>query len=202
MRFIGRLCLKGLAAILPLGLTLYLLYWIGNRAEALLAPLLQWALPEGVYLTGMGVVAGLLATLLVGALMTTYLANWVLGLGEKLLDRIPVVKTIYGALKDTMALVGGDSKRRLNKVVLVQIGQGDAWMLGFLTRSGLDALCGQDGKDMVAVYLPLAYQIGGFTVLIPRSQIRPVDLSPEDALRFAVTAGMSDPSADTGVQTP
>lgn len=197
MRFIVRLCLKGLAAILPLGLTIYLLYWMGTSAEALLAPLLQWVLSEDVYVTGMGLVSGLLAVLMVGALMTTVLAKWMLGLGERLLDRIPVVKTIYGALKDTMALVGGDAKRRLNQVVLVQVGQSEARMLGFLTRDGLDTLTGQDGKDVVAVYLPLAYQIGGFTVLIPRSQIQPVKLSAEDALRFAVTAGMSGPSAGT-----
>ena len=195
MRFIARLCLKGLVAILPLGLTIYLLYWMGTRAEALLAPLLQKVLPEGVYLTGMGVAAGLLAALAVGALMTTYLANWFLALGEQLVDHIPVVKTFYGALKDTLTLFGGDSKRKLNQVVLVRIGQQEAHVLGFLTREKLDGLTGQTGQDIVAVYLPLAYQIGGFTLLLPRSQVRPIDLSPEDALRFAVTAGMSGPSA-------
>jgi len=191
MGYLGRLCLKGLAAILPLGLTLYLLYWIGARAEALLAPLLQKILPEGVYLTGMGVVAGLLAVLAVGALMTTYLANWFLSQGEQLIERIPLVKTIFIALKDTFTLFGGDSKRKLNQVVLVQLGQQELRVLGFLTRDQLDPLVGQENQDTVAVYVPLAYQIGGFTLLVPRSHVQPIPLSPENALRFAVTAGMS-----------
>lgn len=191
MRFIGRLCLKGLAAILPLALTFWLLYWLGSRAEMLLAPLLQKILPDGIYLTGMGVAAGLLVTLLIGALMTTYLANWVLGLGESVVDHIPVVKTIYGALKDTISLMGGNSRQKLDKVVLVRVGTQDAWILGFLTRENVDKMIDLGHDDVVAVYLPLAYQIGGFTILVPRADVRPVDMSTEDALRFAVTAGMS-----------
>ncbi|MBI4881563.1 MAG: DUF502 domain-containing protein [Planctomycetes bacterium] len=189
MGFIGRLCLKGLAAILPLGLTIYLLYWLGAKAESLLAPLLVRILPGGLYVPGMGVVAGLVAVFLVGALMTTYLANWFFAKGERIVARIPVVKTIYGALKDSMAVFGGGSKQRLSQVVLVRMGEGSAQILGFLTRDDVKEITGAEGT--VAVYLPLAYQIGGITVLVPRAAIQPVAMSGEDALRFAVTAGMS-----------
>lgn len=191
MGYLGRLFLKGLAAILPLGLTLYLLYWIGTTAESLLAPLIKRALPEDLYVPGLGLIAGLLFVFVVGAMMTTYVAKWFLALGERLLARIPGVKTVYSALKDTMKLLGGDRKKDLNQVVLIRVGETDARMLGFMTRDNVDEIEGIDGEDIVAVYLPLAYQIGGFTVLVPRHSVTPVQMTGEDALRFSVTAGMS-----------
>lgn len=192
MRFFGRMFWRGLAAILPLGLTIYLLYWLGTRAEALLAPVLKGVLPDALYFTGLGVIAGLLAVFVIGALMTTVLARWLLSLGERIVSVVPMVKTVYGALKDTMALFSGDDRRQLNQVVLVRVGALDAWVLGFLTRNDVADVV-PDGADHVAVYLPLAYQIGGFTVMVPRASIQAIEMSTEDALRFAVTAGMSGP---------
>lgn len=186
-----RLFLRGLAAILPLAATIYLLYWLGSKAERLLGPWIGRLLPEGWYVPGTGVAAGFLIVLFIGALMTTYVANWLLAQGEKLLDHIPVVKTIYSSLKDTVSLFADAKSERPNRPVLVEWGEPKTRVLGFLTRESVGDVVKDGGDELVAVYLPLAYQIGGFTVMVPRSSIVEVGLSTEDALRFAVTAGMS-----------
>jgi uncharacterized membrane protein len=186
-----KLFLKGLAAILPIGLTLYLLYWIGTTAERTLGAALKRLLPDDSYVPGMGVVAGFVAVMLIGLLMNTLLAKELLGLGERMLSRIPGVKTVISALKDVMSLFGGDGKKQMGQVVLVRWGSADSHILGFLTRDRVDDLGLDEGEDRIAVYLPFSYQIGGFTVLVPRDSVRQVAMTAEEALRFTVTAGMS-----------
>jgi uncharacterized membrane protein len=69
-------------------------------------------------------------------------------------------------------------------------------LIGFVTREDFTTLpAGLGGADVIAVYLPMSYQVGGYTVLLPRRLVEPVDMSVEDALRFAVTAGMSQVAA-------
>jgi uncharacterized membrane protein len=66
------------------------------------------------------------------------------------------------------------------------------YLLGFVTRQDLSRLpLGMEGRDTIAVYLPMSYQIGGYTLLLPRTMVEPVQMSMEDALRFTITAGMS-----------
>ncbi|MFG0317025.1 MAG: DUF502 domain-containing protein [Planctomycetota bacterium JB042] len=191
MKTMTRLFLRGLAAILPLGATIYLLYWLGSKAERLLSPWLERILPDGWYVAGMGVAAGLVAVLFVGALMTTYVASWLLAQGENLVERIPVVKTVYTSLKDTVNLFADEDRERPNRPVLVEWGEPKTRILGFLTRESVTDVVDPGGDELVAVYLPLAYQIGGLTVMVPRRTVVDVDMTAEDALRFAVTAGMS-----------
>lgn len=190
MSGIGRLFLKGLAAILPIALTLWLLWWLGATAENLLAPVFKRLLPNALYVRGLGVAFGFVLVLGVGLLMHTILARQVLTLGERILVHIPVVKTVYGALKDTIALFTGEEKKKLGQVVLVRWGDPQTRLLGFLTREDLTDFPAA-GADHVAVYLPMSYQIGGYTVIVPRSAVEPIAMSAEDALRFTVTAGMS-----------
>jgi len=189
MKTVTRLFLRGLAAILPLAATLYLLWWLGSKAEQVLGPLIESILPDGFYHTGMGVAAGLIGILAIGVLMTTYVANWVLAQGEHLVERIPVVKTVYTSLKDTVGLFADEDKEKSNHPVIVD--WNGAKILGFQTRTSVEDVIGSEGEPLVAVYLPLAYQIGGLTLLVPRDAITPAKISGEDALRFAVTAGMS-----------
>ena len=107
MKTIGRILLKGLLTILPIGLTLYFIYWLGVTAESLLSGTLKWMLPEGFYRPGMGLVAGFLVLFIVGLLVNAYVVRRLLGLGESLILRIPVVKTVYAALRDLTGLMRG-----------------------------------------------------------------------------------------------
>src|SRR5690606_19764892 len=149
MKVLTRLFLRGLAAILPLGATLYLLYWLGSTAESLLAPGLERVLPGGWYLTGMGVAAGLVVVLVIGALMTTYVANWILAQGEHLVERIPVVKTVYTSLKDTVNLFADEDRERPNRPVIVEWGEPKTRILGFLTRESVGDVVQAEGEELV-----------------------------------------------------
>src|SRR5689334_5713063 len=104
--------IKGLAAVLPVTLTLYLVYWLGVTAEDFLGRGLKIILPEGTYRPGMGLIVGFLVVLFIGSLINAYLVNRFIRLGEKLLARIPLVKTIFGALKDLTRFLPDSGERR------------------------------------------------------------------------------------------
>jgi uncharacterized membrane protein len=216
MRNILKILLKGLVVVVPIGVTLYVIYWLGASAEKLLQPLLEWlmSLLGLSYITGMGVVAGLLIVFAIGLLTYLWLFRCIVDLVGKLLEKIPLVKSLYGGLNDLMDFVskssGQDKEKQLSQVVAVDVGEGRT-MIGFITSEKSEGapvqLTGEldddDDNQRVGVYLPRSYQIGGFTVFFRKSDLQPVDMSVEDAMRFAMTAGMSGktqavPSAEKG----
>jgi len=193
MKTVTRMFLAGLAAVLPITVTIYVLYWLGSTAEALLGRGLKMLIPGSLYWPGMGVVAGLALVLVIGALMNAWLFRKVFRWGERLLQRIPLVKVLYGSVRDLMGFFSGSDKKTMRKAVMVAVGNTSLRLIGFVTREDFgDLPAGIGGDDTVAVYLPMSYQIGGFTTMVPRSAIQPIDMSIEQAMRFAVTAGMSE----------
>jgi uncharacterized membrane protein len=181
--------LRGVTVILPPVLTLYILWWLGSTAEAVLGSALRLVLPDAWYRAGMGLIAGVALVVLIGMLTRQWLVARILEGLEGLVERTPVVKTIYGSLKDVMAFFGkGDGERRMQTVVTVTIGE--ARLLGFVTRESMRDVLGEDEADTIAVYLPMSYQLGGFMVLVPRASITPLALDVETGLRLALTAGV------------
>lgn len=190
MKTIGRILLKGLLTILPIVLTLYFIYWLGVSAENLLSGPLKWVLPQGSYRPGMGLVAGFIVLIVVGLLVNAYVVRRVLAFGESLVLRIPVVKTVYAALRDLTGLMRGGGSNELERVVLVRFGP--ARLIGFVTQENATIPGVGSDASLVAVYLPMSYQIGGYTLYLPRERIEPTDLTVEAAMRIVLTGGLQN----------
>jgi len=191
MKTLGRIVLKGLLTILPISLTIYFVYWLGVTAESLFSGPIKWLLPATFYRPGMGLIAGFLLLIVVGILVNAYVVRRVLELGESLLLRVPVVKTVFAALRDLTQLVRvGDTGSELQRVVMVEFGPGK--VIGFVTqeKATLPGLGTDD--SLVAVYFPMSYQIGGYTLYLPRDRIHPTDLSVEAAMRIVLTGGLQN----------
>jgi uncharacterized membrane protein len=193
-RTAGRLTaifVQGLIALLPLAVTFAILWWLGLTAERILGGAIRWALPDEWYVRGMGIAAGVIVIFLVGVLMNIYGVPKLIHLGEQFIGRIPLVKTVYGAVRDLLGFFsqpGGD--RAVSKVVIVTFGTSDVRAVGLLTREGFDDLPqGLGGEGYVVVFFPYSYQVGGFTMILPRTSVQPLDMRLEDAMRFIVTAG-------------
>ena len=109
-------------------------------------------------------------------------------LGEKILKRIPLVKTLYGSVCDIMSFFNVKGGSQHDKVVTLDY-QGMR-LVGLITRENFSDLPSGIGKeDEIAVFLPFSYQIGGFTVMMPRSKVTPIDMTIEKGMRFVITAG-------------
>jgi uncharacterized membrane protein len=183
--------IKGLAALLPVALTIYLVYWLGSSAEEALGGALRAVLPPGMYWPGLGLMVGFLIVLLAGFMVNAYLVRRLLRYGESLLARIPVIKTIFGALKDlTRFLPSGGKRRDLQRVVRWRFG--GAVLIGFVTEeTPHEGLVGPNAADLVAVYFPMSYQIGGYTLYLPKQEIEATDLGVEEAMRLVLIGGIT-----------
>ena len=190
MRRIWNTVLKGLVAILPIGLTLYIVYWLAFAAERLFSRLIKLVVPDQYYWPGLGLIAGLLFLYAVGLAVNAYVVRHVLRAGDDLLARIPVVKTIYVATRDFMRFLPTSGKGSdLRRVVLVPFGPGK--VIGFVTSETGNLLGDAYAlEDTVAVYLPMSYMVGGYTVFVPRQALEPTSLSVEAGMRLALMGGV------------
>jgi uncharacterized membrane protein len=201
MRKIWNTMLKGLVAILPLGLTVYFVYWLTVAADQVFSGTIRRLIPEGAYWPGFGLLAGLVVLYLVGLAVNAYVVRRALRLSDRLFARIPVVKTIYVAIRDFMRFFPSSGQGSdLKRVVLVPFGPGKA--IGFVTAESGAALGVDDaGKDTVAVYLPMSYMIGGYTVFLPRDALEPTSLSVEAGMRIALMGGVQGTSVPVSPPT-
>jgi uncharacterized membrane protein len=200
MRTIWNTMLKGLVALLPIGLTVYLVYWLAVAGERLFSPLLKLVLPERAYWPGFGLLAGLMVLYLAGLAVNAYVVRRALRFSDQLFAHIPVVKTLYLAIRDFMRFFPSSGQGSdLKRVVLVPFGEGR--IIGFVTAESSAALgLGQQG-DSVAVYLPMSYMVGGYTVFLPRELLEPTSLSIEAGMRLALMGGVQGGPA-AGVMPP
>jgi len=200
MKRLSKTFLTGLVAILPILATLYILLWLTVTAETFLGKGLRLILPEHFYWSGMGVLAGLIVVFLTGLLLHAWMVRKLFEWGEGLLYRIPFVKSVYGSFRDFLHFVSEPEKEAGDKrqVVMVKVGNTEMEIMGLITRRDLKGLpAGIGPESHVAVYIPMSYQIGGHTVIVPKSSIRPVETSMEQAMRFMLTAGMMTKAPDS-----
>lgn len=191
MNSLGKLFLKGLAVVIPVALTAAVIWWLAWGAERLLGLLLKAVLPEGVYIPGMGLLLAMALIVVIGLLSQVLIFQRLFSWGEHLLNRLPLVKTIYNATKDFVGYFSPDSTA-MEKVVLVKLPGQEFELIGFVTRESFDTLpFTPEAENPVAVYMPMSYQLGGYTLFLDRSCIRPLDMKFEDAMRLVVTGAIT-----------
>jgi uncharacterized membrane protein len=191
MKSAGKIFLTGLLAVLPVLATLYLVLWLVGTMERFFGAQLKWLMPDEYYRTGMGLLLAVLIIFGVGLLMHALLFRRVFGWAEKLLLEIPLVRSVYTALRDLFGLIANGQDADAMQVVSVALPGTGMRALGFVSRADFSDLpegIGREGE--IAVYLPMSYQIGGYTLFMPRAQAVAVDMSREDAMKFILTAGL------------
>lgn len=193
--FISRNIITGLVTILPVVLTLYLLYWFAVSVESILGGLMQAMFPLDWYWPGMGLAVGLLVVFIAGLLMNAYLVQRLFTIGEQILYHMPFIKTVYRAIRDFFDYFSPTTKKEFEQVVVVTLGNTDMQVIGFVTQAIPEKIPESFRKDdSILVYLPLSYMIGGYTVLVPRDMVRPLDMKMEEAMRFTLSAGVTGTS--------
>ena len=193
--FISRNIIAGLVTILPVVLTLYLLYWFAVSAESILGALMQAMLPADWYWPGMGLVAGVLVVFIAGLLMNAYLIQRLFAKGEQVFYHMPFIKSVYRTIRDFFDYFSPITKKEFEQVVSVTIGDTEMQVIGFVTQAIPEKMPESlRENDSVLVYLPLSYMIGGYAVLVPRNKVRPLDMKIEEAMRFTLTAGVTGTS--------
>ena len=196
MRRIWTTFISGLAAVLPVTLTLYLIYWLGSTAESVLGNALKLVLDEAHYRPGMGLIAGFIVILIVGTLINAYVVRWAFRRGEAWLARVPLVKTVYGSIKDITKFLPGQEDRPDSRRVVLWLNDG-AYMIGFVTADQVSPHLPQDLlTNRVPVYFPKSYQIGGYTLYVLKSELIETEMSAEQAMRLVLIGGVTAETAE------
>ena len=188
MKQLWKWFLQGIALVAPVALTIALLVWLVSWAEKTFGPMVYALLPDGWYFRGLGLITAILVTLGVGLAANFFIVRRLVNLTEAALNRIPLVTSLYQALKDVARLFSRDQDEQLGQVVAVDIG--DMRLVGFVTQSKAQ-LPGEfdDEENRVAVYLAMSYQLGGFTVYVPRHRVTSLNISADQAMRAVLTGG-------------
>jgi uncharacterized membrane protein len=182
---------RGLMTFLPLAVTVYVLVlfvtWTERIAMSLIRPLIG-----DFYLPGLGIVLGAGLILGLGFLVSQPYTARLFSLVELPFTNLPVVKSIYSSLKN-FADYFAPHERDAQQVVLLRMPEGGLSIVGLVTRQSMLGLPRglRELEDQVAVYLPMGYMIGGYTVFVPRSWTTPIDMTVEEAMRSALIAFMA-----------
>jgi uncharacterized membrane protein len=194
---------RGLITALPVALTVYLFYMFFRWSEALAMQLIRPFIGE-FYVPGMGLLLGITGIFLLGFVVSHPAVGKLLSLVELPFTNLPVVKSIYSSLKDFANYFSPRSDQAAQQTVVALKMPGHALeVVGLLTRQHVDDLPGGFLRgDRVAVYLPMGYMIGGYTVFVPRAWVAPIDMSVEEAMRASLFAWMSTTPKDGSAGQP
>ena len=187
MKQLQKIFLQGLVTFLPIALTIYIVYAGVSIVDNLLGESLRQILP--VYIPGLGFLLTILIIFLLGFLLNNLITAGAFHKLENRLMKVPFIKAIYSPLRDLMNLFSKSGGQGLQTVVLVDLGENGLRALGVVTRDNFKDIPAIDAQadDRVAVYIPMSYGLGGFTIMVPRSRITPIDMPIEKAMSLAIT---------------
>jgi uncharacterized membrane protein len=190
--------LAGLLVIVPVAITIAVLRWIIDTLDQTLLILPEAWQPDrliGVHIPGFGVLLTLAILLAVGAIASNFIGKKLVHLGDAIVTRIPVVRSIYSSVKQVSDTLFSESGNAFRTAVLVQWPRADVWTIGFVTGApGGDVINYLRGEDYLSVYVPTTPNpTGGYFVMLRKSDCIELKMSVDDALKYVVSMGVVSP---------
>lgn len=193
--------LTGLIVVAPVGLTVWLIWTVVGWIDAFVLPLVPDRFQPDAYLgvdfRGVGVVFFLLFTAIIGWLAKGFIGRSIIRLGERLVNRTPVVRSIYGGAKQIAETILAQSESSFDKACLIEYPRRGIWAIAFISTSTKGEIARRDpaGEDMVSVFVPTTPNpTSGFLLFFPRSDVVELDMSVEDAAKLVISAGLVYPA--------
>ncbi|MEX0759628.1 MAG: DUF502 domain-containing protein [Tistlia sp.] len=202
--FVGRIrnyFLAGLLVTAPLAITVWLAWGVVAFVDETVLPMFPARWNPDTYLPfsvpGIGVVLTLAFVTLVGVVAAGYLGRLATGYGERLLARVPVVRSIYSATKQILQTVLAQRSQAFRQVVLVQYPYQGCWSIGFVTAEGRGEIQRVTSDEVVAVFIPaVPNPTTGFLLFVPREEVNTLDISVEQGLKLVISGGIVVPDPD------
>jgi uncharacterized membrane protein len=197
MNLLRRYLVAGLLVWLPLGATYYVIQLLVGWMDQSLLLLPERLRPEallGFTIPGLGVVLSLLILLLTGLIAANLFGRKLVELWEQLLSRIPLVRSVYSAVKQLVETMFSDSGNSFRKVVLVEFPRRGLWTLAFLTNDEQGVVQQATEREVISVYIPTTPNpTGGYFVLVPAEDVREIDLTVDEGLKLLLSMGAVNP---------
>ena len=195
----------GLLVWLPIIITLYIIGFLVGLLDSSVHVLPAAYRPDalfGVHIPGFGVILSLLVLFITGMLVTNFLGRKLVALWEKILARIPLVRSIYSSSKQVIETLFSSNGQAFRKVLLVEYPRKGCWSIAFQTGAGNTELRDHVGEELVTLFVPTTPNpTSGFLIIVPKQDIIELNMSVDDALKMVISLGVIQPaSAVTNIQ--
>ncbi len=198
MKQLRRYLVAGLIVWIPLGVTIFILkVLIGLMDRSLLLIPEQYRPEEwlGIAIPGLGTILTLVVLLLTGLLAANIVGRSMVGLWESLLDRIPIVRTVYSGVKNFAEIVFSDSGQSFKKVLLIEYPRNGIYSLAFQTATNLGEVQGRTGEAVVCTFVPTTPNpTSGFIIIVPKKDVIELDMEIDEALKMIISLGVVIPT--------
>lgn len=201
--------LTGLVVIAPIGLTIWLIWTVAGWVDSWVLPFVPvWLRPDqyvGLNIRGIGVLAFLIFTVLIGWMAKGLIGRSLIRWGESLVEGLPVVRSVYKGLKQIAETVFAQSDTSFDKACLVEYPRKGIWAIAFISTSAKGEIDTRVPVDeaKTAVFLPTTPNpTSGFLLFLPKSDVIELDMSVEDAAKLVISAGLVYPSGQVSTNEP
>jgi len=195
MKKFRTIIVAGLLVWVPLGATIFVL----RLLISLFGNLDSWLSDQlNIPIAGIGILLALLVLLGTGLIAANYFGKRIVSFWESLLERIPLVRNIYSAVKRFAEIVLSDSSQSFSKVLLIEYPRKGLYSLSFQTSQDLGEVQGKTGEDLVCVFVPTTPNpTSGLILMVPKQDVIELDMGVEDALKMVISLGVVVPGEDT-----
>jgi uncharacterized membrane protein len=192
-----RYLIAGLLVWIPVGITVWVLHFILTTLDQTLLLLPEVARPEKLFgfpIPGLGVLLAFAILLVTGVIAANYFGLRLIRFWEDVLGRIPFVKSIYSSVKQVSDTLLSDTGNAFRKALLVEFPHENSWTIAFLTGAPAPAVAKHLGEEHVSVYVPTTPNpTSGYFVMVPKSRVRELDMTVDEALKYVVSMGVVVP---------
>lgn len=191
IRTLQRVFVSGILVVVPVTVTLFVLYFLFQKIDGLLSPLFLKYL--GYSLPGMGFLATVLLIFVIGLIARNVLGSRLFGLGELIFIRTPLVRAVYTAAKQLLEAVTSTERKAFNRAVIFQYPRPGMYTIGFAS-SRTELQTGDSRQSMIAIFVPSTpTPVTGFVVMLPAEEVHELQISTEEAIKFIVSGGFTAP---------
>jgi uncharacterized membrane protein len=198
MKRLRRYIIAGILVWLPIGVTIFLVRILIGLLDRTLVLIPQNYQPEellGFAIPGLGIVLTIIILLVTGVFAANIVGRSMVGLWESMLERIPVVRSVYSGAKNFAEMVFSDSSQSFKKVLLIEYPRKGLYSLAFQTSSELGEVQGRTGEDMICTFVPTTPNpTSGFIIIVPRKDVIELDMEVDEALKMIISLGVVVPS--------
>ncbi|GMQ91419.1 MAG: DUF502 domain-containing protein [Gammaproteobacteria bacterium] len=193
----------GLLVWVPLGVTVLIIKFLVELMDKSLLWIPEAYRPEqlmGFRIPGLGLVLVLFVVLLTGVIVANFFGRKLVQLGEKILNRIPLVRSIYYGVKQVMETMFSGTGKSFRKVVVIEYPRKGIWTLAFLTGDSITSVSDMTGKKMINVFVPTTPNpTSGFFLMLPEEDVMDLNINVDDGLKMIISAGVVVPKRKSEV---
>ena len=197
MRKVKQACLTGVAVLIPIGVTVYIFFFLISLMDSILAVMPAQYHPDqliGFHIPGLGVILILLLTLIIGLITRSYFGRKVLDWSEDLLRKIPIVRNIYQPTKQLVDSLFGSGMKNFNRVVLLEFPRQGIYTIAFVTGEARGECREKIGEKCLQVYVPTTPNpTSGYFVIVREQDVTYLDMTVEEAFGMVVSLGLVVP---------